>query len=280
MESSNSNGASAFDTPDSATSILSAKEVPAPSAGSETPVRVEEDVHSEAIEATTVAAVEADASTGHEAATSGLGLKELIFRATEHAERQSSDSRAFDRIIAELSAEAKARDDQKDPQVEQHDGDMTKDTAHSIQAESDPGTGDSESPSEVKSEPASDGEGSSGELLGMVITVRNKVDGKMVDRPHGTYKTWSVGYSVTELESEKAWKVYRQLKGRRSNALKTDPDKRHRSRYTMFDGNLKKATSRGKLMRETLEKEDKDAQTVKVAWDEAPQPRKLDPQAD
>ena len=239
-------------------------------------IRVEEDITSPAVDAATAAAVDVDSSATLDAATSSLGLKELIFRATKHAELQSSDSRAFDRIIAELSAEARGRDDEKSPMADDV-GQPARPSSEPSQTSTNTPGASSEGQSNISDSAA---KGSTSELLGMVITVRNKVDGKMAERPCGGYATWSVGYSVTELESERAWRVYRQLKARRSNALRTSPEKRHRSWYTMFDGNLEKATNRGKRMRENLEKEDYDAQSVKVAWDEAPQPRKTSAQAE
>ncbi|KAL2207720.1 Pet127-domain-containing protein, partial [Sarocladium strictum] len=94
------------------------------------------------------------------------------------------------------------------------------------------------------------------ELLGMVVTVKNKVDGSYTDRPNGDYKHWTVQYSIQELEDEKAWVVYRQMKKRRSGVLSVDRAQRDSNWHSMWQGDLKKATKEGKEMRERLEKED------------------------
>jgi hypothetical protein len=71
-------------------------------------------------------------------------------------------------------------------------------------------------------------------LLGLVLTVRSKVDGEYVERPERLRKNqdWTIEYSLTEKPTPQAWKEYTGAKIRRkkvygklnSNLDKTDPE--------------------------------------------------------
>lgn len=67
-----------------------------------------------------------------------------------------------------------------------------------------------------------------GEVLGMVLTVRNKINGHYHQRPENLSggSTWEVEYTIDELSNERANKIYAQLIERRRKALinkKDDP---------------------------------------------------------
>ncbi|KAH8908866.1 Pet127-domain-containing protein [Coniochaeta sp. PMI_546] len=65
------------------------------------------------------------------------------------------------------------------------------------------------------------------DILGMIVTLRNKVDGKFVTRPDNLTKksTWEVHYAIEELQKDRASNIYRQTIERRSKMLaKTDQD--------------------------------------------------------
>lgn len=65
------------------------------------------------------------------------------------------------------------------------------------------------------------------DVLGMIVTLRNKVDGKFVTRPDDLTRksTWEVHYTIEELAKDRASKIYRQTIERRSKMLaKTDDD--------------------------------------------------------
>ncbi len=59
------------------------------------------------------------------------------------------------------------------------------------------------------------------ELLGMILTIRNKVNGKYVKRPDPSLKTWSwtVEYAIEQIEPGRAETIYEQLKKRRKDRL-------------------------------------------------------------
>jgi hypothetical protein len=65
------------------------------------------------------------------------------------------------------------------------------------------------------------------DVLGMIVTLRNKVDGKFVTRPDNLTKksTWEVHYAIEELQKDRASNIYKQTIERRSKMLaKTDED--------------------------------------------------------
>lgn len=59
------------------------------------------------------------------------------------------------------------------------------------------------------------------DVLGMIVTLRNKVDGKFVPRPENLTgsSTWEVHYAIEELQSNRASNIYRQTIERRSKML-------------------------------------------------------------
>ncbi|CAK7245250.1 MAG: hypothetical protein STHCBS139747_006823 [Sporothrix thermara] len=59
------------------------------------------------------------------------------------------------------------------------------------------------------------------ELLGMIVTIRNKVNGRYVTRPTSLAKsdTWTVEYAVEEIQDKRAQGLYEMLKKRRKELL-------------------------------------------------------------
>ncbi|KAK3378313.1 mitochondrial protein Pet127-domain-containing protein [Podospora didyma] len=61
-----------------------------------------------------------------------------------------------------------------------------------------------------------------GELLGMVLRTRNKVNGKYVTRPDKLTEKepeWEVEYEIEELQTARAWELYRNCKRRRESVF-------------------------------------------------------------
>ncbi|OIW29774.1 Pet127-domain-containing protein, partial [Coniochaeta ligniaria NRRL 30616] len=64
------------------------------------------------------------------------------------------------------------------------------------------------------------------DVLGMIVTLRNKVDGEFVTRPEDLNKdsTWEVHYAIEELGKDRASRLYRQTIDRRHKMMaKTQP---------------------------------------------------------
>lgn len=93
----------------------------------------------------------------------------------------------------------------------------------------------------------------SGPLLGMVLTIRNKVNDKFVTRPENLTKddTWEVEYNMEELEDERAHRLFRMCERRRAAGHGAGGKKRHQSNTwgAMFGGALPKYVKEGRSFR-------------------------------
>ncbi|ROT39187.1 Pet127-domain-containing protein [Sodiomyces alkalinus F11] len=93
------------------------------------------------------------------------------------------------------------------------------------------------------------------EILGMHLMVRNKVNGEYVDRPDGTVPNlrWTVEYSLEEIPTKKARKIYKAIQDRRKKALQSDSIEQDRQWYHMWKGKLAQLSARGRRFRERQE---------------------------
>lgn len=189
---------------------------------------------------------ESDA-TPHErdAPSEQLPLKDLIMRLAaksragstaqkeanrEQDEDESSDwakLRRFEEILREIV--------EKSPRPA--DSTAAEETSARQQSEQNNGTAPSTAAATAEQEAAEEQDASATEtvdniakdedILGMIVTLRNKVDGKFVTRPDDLTRrsTWEVHYTIEELAKDRASKIYRQTIERRSKMLaKTDDD--------------------------------------------------------
>lgn len=100
-------------------------------------------------------------------------------------------------------------------------------------------------------------------VLGLVLTVRSKVNGVYVERPENLKKhhDWSIEYSLNELKSGQAWREYRAAQARRrktyqklnSRIDKSDPDSTEQSYNEHYINMLKELSEKGRKMRATLD---------------------------
>ncbi|CAI4213765.1 unnamed protein product [Parascedosporium putredinis] len=112
------------------------------------------------------------------------------------------------------------------------------------------------------------------ELLGMILTVRNKVDGQYVTRP--TFESpahrWSVEYSIQTMNAQRAQTLYRHVKERRRRVLSADTD-RDRQWHVMYGRALPRLSRAGSRFRNRLDKETK-GKPVHVVDSDEPLPWK------
>lgn len=89
------------------------------------------------------------------------------------------------------------------------------------------------------------------ELLGMILTIRNKVNGEYVERPENLRRTdkWEVEYSLENMPSLRAENIYKQVVQRRRKTL-DDQEDRDKAWYEMFQGALDKYTTKGRRHRQ------------------------------
>jgi hypothetical protein len=105
-------------------------------------------------------------------------------------------------------------------------------------------------------------------LLGLVLTVRSKVDGEYVERPERLKKNqdWTIEYSLTEKSTPQAWREYTGAKNRRksiygklnSNLDKTaldkaDPESTELSYNDHYINMLKDLSEKGRKIRAGLD---------------------------
>jgi hypothetical protein len=100
-------------------------------------------------------------------------------------------------------------------------------------------------------------------ILGLVLTVRSKVNGEYVERPEHLRKNhdWTIEYSLTEKPTSLAWREYKASKQRRrstyqklnSNLDKKDPDSTELSYNEHYINMLKGLSEKGRQMRAGLD---------------------------
>ena len=112
-----------------------------------------------------------------------------------------------------------------------------------------------------------------GELMGLYITVRNKVNGKFVEQPEDVHTkfNWSVGYTVNEMADNKAREIYSQLRNRRFQALNQDSGQGSKPFMDNYRERLKEMAKKGESYRKHVEDTHR-GKDVYVAWDEKPFP--------
>lgn len=87
------------------------------------------------------------------------------------------------------------------------------------------------------------------ELIGMILTVKNKVNDEYVERPNGLHPAakWEVEYVIEEMDDERAQTLYRQVRKRRRAVLGPDSGPMN----TAFQKTLIKYARRGRRFRQT-----------------------------
>ncbi|KAG6058032.1 hypothetical protein E4U17_000586 [Claviceps sp. LM77 group G4] len=208
--------------------------------------------------------------------TEKSSLATLILRVTQSVNTKSPNMRVFERKVADLVVQSKDSldsipDDQATTETEADEEQATTEVD-----ESDEGLEGEEEDSasaDINDESTkdSDVDEPQRELLGMYITIRNKVGSEFVTRPLdiSENKEWQVEYTVTELADDSAWRIYSSIKKRRKDVL--DSESRSSDWYHMFKGLLPIYTKEGRKYRE-MKKKSEAGKPVYVAWDTKPLP--------
>ncbi|KAL2873908.1 hypothetical protein SGCOL_010879 [Colletotrichum sp. CLE4] len=205
-----------------------------------------------------------------------LGLKELILRVASNVDENIdvdesdipkddtasdvSKLRTFERILSKLVAESK----QSETKTTAPASNMEEATAESLENVA-PSAGQTatsnESPEDVEGKAQEEDDTPEldivdNELLGMVLTVRNKVNGQYVSRPDplAPSSSWNVEYSIEELPAGRAEALYKALQTRRRKVLSNDKNaNRPDPWYHMFSGKLEQMSKRGRKYRQKEE---------------------------
>ncbi|EFQ27926.1 hypothetical protein CGRA01v4_03429 [Colletotrichum graminicola] len=224
-----------------------------------------------------------------------LGLKDLILQVAtrvdekseaEEAEMPDDDAasdvsklRTFERILSELVAKSKEVESDSASSTTSQTADPSTQSSEDLEstvgsvaaaaeavkeATSDAGAKNKEADTELDI--------SEGELLGMVVTVRNNVNGRYVPRPGPNFLdlNWSLEYSIEEIPSERAKTIYSAIQARRKKVLTPDSGSDRKNRwYAMFAGKLEEMSKRGRRFRKQEDALSKES-PVHVVGEEAP----------
>ncbi|KAG5786948.1 hypothetical protein H9Q69_013975 [Fusarium xylarioides] len=190
-------------------------------------------------------------------------LKDLIIKFAQGVDNNQSNLGTFERVLSELVR------DQKEPISE---GDESTTATIDVSPAESVKTSGADKPS-LTEEARSDEESDSvpkKDILGLYVTVRNMVDGEVVERiscsDHEEPINWKVEYTVVELQSERARKILKELKKRRKKALVSTPEDREREWHRMWGGTLPERTEAGRKYRDSVMQ--REEQTgVKLAWE-------------
>ena len=202
-----------------------------------------------------------------EPSASSTTLTDLILRVTEAVHENRPNLRAFEQKIADLATQAKRADSTATETPSDHKS--CEAAAAGADSESDAmksSTGDREVAAE-------DSEEKVPELLGMYVSIRNRVDGEFVERPEISDQDfdWAVQYTVTELPDKRAQRIYSKIKKRRKEVLAIDPSARSADWYRFFRGRLPIYTKEGRKFREKKTLQEANS-PIYVAWDSEPLP--------
>ncbi|KAG9250883.1 PET127-like protein [Emericellopsis atlantica] len=205
-------------------------------------------------------------------------LKNLIVKVTEVAEAKKHELRDFERLVAELAE--RTRDGSSNGQQWPEDDSPSETRSTEVKSEAEVtdairnGT-DANNAEAQKGESDKDPENIP-ELLGMYVTIRNKVNGKEVERPtledarsdsQRQAFQWSLEYSITDIPDQEAQRIYRQITRRRSAALNDEDPRKvgNRSWNDAFKDQLQELSKSGRRYRKALDKKQSKKET-QVAW--------------
>ncbi|OTB05745.1 hypothetical protein M426DRAFT_319423 [Hypoxylon sp. CI-4A] len=206
-------------------------------------------------------------------------LKDLIVKmaqridektASDEAESSIADSsklKEFERILGELISRSKAEQTSQQTEdttstAEAQPESDTQEQTESIETQPDEvsstdssaqSSAETTTEDKAETEPAPKPEEDEGdpELLGMVLTIKNKVNGQYVARPEDMAEGdhWVVEYNIEEIKGKRAQTIYQQCKSRRQKTFEDTGD-RDSEWYKMFRGELEKHTVSGRKYRE------------------------------
>ncbi|KAH6636846.1 mitochondrial protein Pet127-domain-containing protein [Chaetomium tenue] len=125
-------------------------------------------------------------------------------------------------------------------------------TPSSAEAEAEAETEtDVEAEAEADSEIPGETQAKNKELYGLILTIRNKVDGKYVERPENltAKQKWQVEYAIEEVKPARAQNLYEMVLKRRKNLLYPEQGDQRDRWYDMFRGSLDRYSTTGRRFR-------------------------------
>ena len=105
------------------------------------------------------------------------------------------------------------------------------------------------------------------EVLAMALTIRNKINGKFVQRPEniGPDDKWSIEYSLEEVpKPDRAWSLYLACQERRRRKLDGLNEKQEDDSVNYYIQHLRKLSRKGAVWREEMDKKEQGRKVVVV----------------
>ncbi|KAI1180892.1 Pet127-domain-containing protein [Nemania sp. FL0916] len=173
---------------------------------------------------------------------------------TDNAQDDASKLQEFERILGRLISES--RTDQPQGTSTDDLADQGQPDSHTVANELDEIASTSDGRDAETTEQAVKDSSLSGErpiepeLLGLTLTIKNKVNDRYISRPNKLEQSdkWTVEYEIQEVEGARAQKIYEQTKLRRRRALESvDKDAEW---YKMWQGALQTLSQSGREFRE------------------------------
>jgi hypothetical protein len=207
--------------------------------------------------------VEGSAVAATDLVSQDASLKDLILKVAEGVEINTSNLGTFERILSELVRDQKQLSNETDEDNSVSIDDIPVAATDDSSEASQPLPAGETTPGQQASKK------SQREVLGLYVTVRNKVDDEIVQRVEcqnfGEVPDWSVEYTITEFPPDRARRILSQIKGRRRKVMDVSPSARTRMWYALWRGKLQERVRAGRKARRILtEREEK--RGIKVAW--------------
>ncbi|OAQ77329.1 mitochondrial membrane protein [Purpureocillium lilacinum] len=202
---------------------------------------------------------QASESSGQETKAETASLTDLILRVTEGIDDKSSNLKTFERKFADLATQSKKSEAAGGEQP-------VKEKEESAEESTELDSAAEEADKDTEGQEEKDRE-----ILGMYVTIRNRVNGSFVERPSSPEKDfdWAVQYAITELPDKRAQRIYSKIKKRRKTVLTQDPTARAADWYRMFKGTLPIMAKKGEKYR-AMRTQQEAGNPVYVAWDKKP----------
>ncbi|KAI5461392.1 mitochondrial protein Pet127-domain-containing protein [Mariannaea sp. PMI_226] len=221
---------------------------------------------------------DAEKVSGGTNAVAEPSLKDLIIKVAQNVETKSTNLKVFERVLSQLVAESKQAEAEPEREAPGSDEGATAKEADEEISKEIPGVAKENDKASAKAKTQDTKSGKKRELLGLYVTIQNKLGGKTVprvmDRPGKGSKVepWRIEYLFTELEQKKAETIYAQMQKRRKTALQNGTaETRSKAWYKMWGGQMAKRVTAGRTWRGQKNKEEAD-KPIRVAWAEEPLP--------
>ncbi|KAI0408108.1 Pet127-domain-containing protein [Xylaria palmicola] len=201
-----------------------------------------------------------------------INKKPLSDTAINAPHDDASKLKEFERILGRLISQSRKEqlEGKSDDSISKHDHSSEPEPIDLPSAENIPS--ETASTPDIKGKETKPEAEDEAELLGLTLTIKNKVNGVYATRPERltSHDKWTVEYEIQAIDPKRAQNMYRMLKARRRQTLDhSDVKDRDDEWYKMFKGQLERSTRKGRAFRKKETKKAK-GQPIHVVGREKP----------